>query len=524
MRARDFRKVKASEITPAVIHRWSQRPWEYALEVHGFEATPQQKQAWIEIVKIINAKEKRGHPLRPNKIILSPEEQKYADCRGITISAGQGVGKSAWAAITIQWFMTCFPLPLVPITGPKLDQLKDTVWREIARWRDIQDADGTYECITRDWFELGSTKFWLKELQGDQGYASLRTCQKNASESEQAITMQGPHSDYMMYLVDEASGVLDGIYPTIEGAQTGICNFAVLLGNMNHKSGYFYQTHHGPDAITKYWIKLQWSALQSPLITKEQIKFAKEKYGEDSDFWRVRILGLPPASSINVCIPWEWVHSAIDRPIEVDETDPVVIGVDCAGPGKDKATIVIRQGAVVHKVLENTKLQPAELEAWILITASAYDEPWICIDAVGYGAGIAAHVSMEHRRTKKVNVRNVPSNDRYMMVRDELWFKAREMFETGHIRIPDHQRLAEELSTPNWYTDQRTGKIKVESKQTLTVSPDFADAFLLTFAMNDKAYGRRTEAGDRHNGNVIVSNRSLAAQAFSRDGKSWMGR
>jgi phage terminase large subunit len=516
--SKDFSRVVDFQITPAILHRWGQCPWEYAQQVHGFKATNQQKRAWEEIVKIIQAKEKRGHPLHPNDVILAAEEQKYAEVRGISISAGQGVGKSAWAAVTIMWFATCFPLPLIPITGPKMEQLKDTVWREIARWRDIQNAEGVYTCPTRDWFELASTKFWLKELKGDQGYASLRTCARNASESEQAITMQGPHSDYMVYLVDEASGVLDGIFPTIEGAGSGLCNFAILLGNMNRKSGYFYQTHHGPDTITKYWIRLQWSGLESPLISKDQIKFAREKYGEDSDFWRVRILGLPPASSVNCVIPWEWVHAAIERPISPDPDQPIILGVDCAGPGKDKAVIVARQGAVTLKVLENTKLDPSELEAWILITAQDYEDPWICIDAVGYGAGVADRVSREHRKTKKINVRNVSINERYSMLRDELWFKARERFEQGHISIPDHHRLAEELSSPNWQLDPR-GKVKVASKQTLSISPDYADAFLLTFALNDSAY-RKSSPHPTH----AVSNRSMTSQIFGRQDKTWMSR
>ena len=76
---------------------------------------------------------------------------------------------------------------------------------------------------------------------------------------------------------------------------------------------------------------------------------------------------------------------------------------------------------------------------------------------------------------------------KYVRLRDELWFKAREWFTGLDVRMPDDSQLIKELSVPRFsYTS--TGKLKVESKDEMkkrlgaNASPDLADAFCLTFA------------------------------------------
>ena len=71
-----------------------------------------------------------------------------------------------------------------------------------------------------------------------------------------------------------------------------------------------------------------------------------------------------------------------------------------------------------------------------------------------------------------------------MSLRDELWFKAREWFETGNVCIPNHAELIRELCLPKY--EFQGLKHKVESKKDIRKSgrrsPDLADALCLTFA------------------------------------------
>ena len=78
-------------------------------------------------------------------------------------------------------------------------------------------------------------------------------------------------------------------------------------------------------------------------------------------------------------------------------------------------------------------------------------------------------------------------NQKYLRLRDELWGKAREWFETRECVIPDDSNMVAELTSPR-FAFTSTGKIRVESKDEMRkrgiASPDIADAFCLTFASN----------------------------------------
>ena len=76
-----------------------------------------------------------------------------------------------------------------------------------------------------------------------------------------------------------------------------------------------------------------------------------------------------------------------------------------------------------------------------------------------------------------------------MRLRDELWFKGRDWFQERLGAIPQDDALIAELTAPT-YTFTSTGKMVVESKADMKKrgmrSPDLADAFLLTFASDER--------------------------------------
>ena len=75
-----------------------------------------------------------------------------------------------------------------------------------------------------------------------------------------------------------------------------------------------------------------------------------------------------------------------------------------------------------------------------------------------------------------------------MRLRDELWWKCREWLEERSCRLADDDALIGELTSPK-YVFTSAGKIQVESKDSLkergVVSPNRADALILTFATSD---------------------------------------
>jgi hypothetical protein len=115
------------------------------------------------------------------------------------------------------------------------------------------------------------------------------------------------------------------------------------------------------------------------------------------------------------------------------------------------------------------------------------------VDNIGVGAGVVDRLREQGYPVRGINVgESSPVNsDKFMRLRDELWWRAREWLESREVRIPDQQELIGDLTTPT-YEMLSTGKIKIEGKsdikKRLPRSPDMADALCLTFAVSDRRF------------------------------------
>ena len=97
--------------------------------------------------------------------------------------------------------------------------------------------------------------------------------------------------------------------------------------------------------------------------------------------------------------------------------------------------------------------------------------------------------------------------DKFMRLRDELWWNCREWFANENPCIPDDVDLINQL-TDIKYSDE-SGKIKVEGKSMMKKrvggSPDIADALNLTFYMDDRRFIQDREADRYSDGFASVS-------------------
>jgi phage FluMu gp28-like protein len=100
-----------------------------------------------------------------------------------------------------------------------------------------------------------------------------------------------------------------------------------------------------------------------------------------------------------------------------------------------------------------------------------------------------------------VDVRRTARNEqRFVRLRDELWWKLREQFEKGNISIPDDSDLVDQLSSVKW--SEQNGRIKVQGKKEMKAngkdSPDEADALCLTFHYRDDTFRKDVEPLDAY--------------------------
>jgi hypothetical protein len=518
-----------------LIKQWSLDPVlfvEEELKVHpkygGRGLSGQQREALRELGKLVNAKIDYNFKVQrflanqtwddadvQHKAVMEYAEEHidadivyYAKKRGISIMSGQGTGKDAFAAWAILWFLVCFVNPKIPCTAPTAHQLNDILWAEISKWlRNSHNAkDGKYiESLVDEILEWQKTKVFLKERGGKEWFALARTANTKASAEDQAETLAGFHEDYQMFVVDEASGVPDPVFKPLEGTMTGLCNFALIIFNPTRTSGFALETQ---TKERSQWIALRWNAEESENVSKEHIEFMRNKYvregdPQESNIYRIRVLGLPPKSEEGKLIPWDWIDAAASperRALikeNLDDFDPVKMGID-VGAGGDTTELCERKGGLVYPFLTYKSEDTMKTARWLMGHIADEDPDEVTMDMVGLGKGAYDKMREDGVRVKGINVRNNAFDEgQFFQLRDQLSWRMREAFQNGLIAIPDDDELKEQLGEPTF--DDNKGRIQVESKRRMksrgVSSPNKFDALMLTFYSEDRVlrYGKREE-------------------------------
>ena len=398
--------------------------------------------------------------------------------RRISVRSGHGVGKSSCATAIILWYLTTrYPCKVV-VTAPTASQLYDALFAEAKRRvKEMPEAVSKLLEATSDRIVLKSSP--------TEAFCSARTSSKERPES-----LAGVHSENVLLLAAEASGIPEEVFESAAGSMSGHAATTLLLGNPTRTSGFFYRTH--TDLKNDWWTK-KVSCADSPLVSDDFITDMAKRYGEESAAYSIRVLGEFPQADEDTYIPLYLIEASLTRDVEESPNAPVVWGLDCARYGSDRSALAKRKG---NHLTENIKTwrdkSTMELAGIILNeyeTTSIMDRPQeILVDSIGVGAGVVDRLIELELPARGINVAESASlSDKYMRLRDELWGKTREFFEAKECVLPDDSQLVFELAAPR-FSFTSSGKIKIESKDELRKrgikSPDLADAFCLTFATN----------------------------------------
>ena len=464
-----------------IVRSWARDSELFVREALGIDSiSNQQVEACKELSLLVNSKIKLADGEK-----MTEREKQYARKVGVSIMSGQGTGKDAWTSWMILWFLGCFPWPKIGATAPTQHQLKDVLWSEIGKWMNRRRPDGTFYFVLRDFFVLQSDRLFLKETEGKRWFAVARTTNAKGTSDEQAETLAGLHEDFMMLVVDEASGVPDPVFRPFEGTMTQKCNFGVLIFNPTRSTGFAVNTQLRE---RERWICLRWNAEESELVTRDSIADKARKYGKDSNFYRIRVLGLPPTAEENILLPWDWVIDSVGRDLVPLDGDQLLFSID-VGAGGDDTALLRRTGPVVGTIDVSSIADSEQLTGWLLRRILDEEPRVVLIDPIGVGWGVAGNLRARCKmEVLDVNVAEVASDDaRFFRLRDELWWRLREDFEHRTITIPDDPVLIAELTAIRYEPDRLDGKIKVESKKDLKKrieSPNRADSLMMTEYFN----------------------------------------
>ena len=398
--------------------------------------------------------------------------------RRISVRSGHGVGKSSCAAAIILWYLTTrYPCKVV-VTAPTASQLYDALFAEAKRrLKEMPEAVSKLLEATSDRIVLKSSP--------TEAFCSARTSSKERPES-----LAGVHSENVLLIADEASGIPEEVFESAAGSMSGHAATTLLLGNPTRTSGFFYRTH--TDLKNDWWTK-KVSCADSPLVSDDFITDMAKRYGEESAAYSIRVLGEFPQADEDTYIPLYLIEASLTRDVEESPNAPVVWGLDCARYGSDRSALAKRKGNHLTEIIKTWRDKSTMELAGIILneyeTTSIMDRPQeILVDSIGVGAGVVDRLIELELPARGINVAESASlSDKYMRLRDELWGKTREFFEAKECVLPDDSQLVFELAAPR-FSFTSSGKIKIESKDELRKrgikSPDLADAFCLTFATN----------------------------------------
>ena len=395
--------------------------------------------------------------------------------RKISVRSGHGTGKSTAASWAMLWYFLMHYPNKVVVTAPTSSQLFDALFAEMKRWiNELPDAFKEVLNVKSDRVEHTAAP--------SEMFISART-----SRAETPEALAGVHSEHVMLIVDEASGVPEQVFEAAAGSMSGHNATTIMLSNPTRSSGTFFESQN---RLADSWWTRRWSCVDSPLVSDEFIEEMKLRYGEDSNAFRIRVLGEFPQADDDTIIPFHLVETATHRDIEGDSDLPSVWGLDVSRFGNDKTALCKRQGSVVTEIrswsgldlMQTVGRVVAEYEA--LLPSKQPRE--ILVDSIGLGSGVVDRLREIGLPVRGINVAEAPSmGGTYLNLRSELWFKTKAWFEDRACKLPKDDQLVAEL-TGIRYSFTSSGKMKAESKDEMRkrglASPDLADALCLTMA------------------------------------------
>lgn len=397
--------------------------------------------------------------------------QDVADYRLNAEASAMGCGKSFVAALLAFWFLATRPFGKVVLTSAKFEQTT-TVLSPYLRRLIAQSA-------IRSWFDVSSQSVkWA----GAPEAGSVFVWSWNANNPSSA---RGQHADEMLIICDEASGIDDAILAALFGTLTGLDNRMLLISNPSRIGGFFAECFSDPRWHTRHI-----SSAESRWASKESAERNIARYGLESDFVRVNVLGQFPLESSSSIIGLQAIERFLSGAVPPLRSDVQgVLGLD-VGAGGDWTVWAIRYGNR-FEVVRKDKTQ--DLQDLVRITAEIVrtraNVGVVNVDSTGVGVFVPGAL----RRV--VSCRIVSCNFGEASPEPDCanfrtWIYRRlgdALFESDcGLEGGDKALLKKELALAEYEIDRLGRKAlvpKAKISSAIGCSPDEADALALTCAI-----------------------------------------
>ena len=417
-------------------------------------------------------------------------------------ASGHGIGKSACVSWIIIWAFTTAPDTRGVVTANTENQLKTKTWAELGKWFNL--------FIGREHFTLTATALLSKDPSRERTWRidMVPWSEKN-TEAFQGLHNKGKR---LLLIMDEASAIPDQIWEVAEGAMTDSDTEIIwcAFGNPTRNIGRFKECF-GTGRFAKFWNSASVDSRAVSITNKTRIGQWAETYGDDSDFFRIRVKGEFPRQGEMEFFSAEDIAQATVRDVSVSLGDPLALGVDVARYGKNASVLYPRKGRDARNLprqryqgLSTVQLAEKVFEVHTLLRPDG-----IMIDGGGVGGGVVDNVRQKQLFCYEVQFGakdDTPhavwgsQGEKYANKRSGMYGAARAWLKTG--AIPPDPDLIKQFQGIKYVLNKKD-EIQLISKEDLVKdNPDLAevglddiDAFVLTFAHALEAHAR---AGGEH--------------------------
>lgn len=422
----------------------------------------------------------------------------------VAVRSGNGVGKTFTAGTVAPLFALAYPGSTVLTTAPTGRQVREVLWREIrVAWNEARRTiDDAMRRVGVAYVPLPEAKQVGIDLAEDWFLLGQST--------DEPERFAGYHAEYLLTIIDEASGVSDKIYEASEGNLTSGGAHLLAIGNPTQTAGQFYRCFTVDAAA---WHKIHISVLDSPNFTDEAVSDRVARrltsrawvddriavWGVNHPLTQVRIFGNFPSTSDRTIISLADVEAAQRREPDPDtvrlDAHPV-LAIDVSRYGSDETVIAqLRGGEItllrVYSGRSTTETVGMAIDAAQDLLDDNALSVTIVVDDVGVGGGVTDQlVELISDRVSVVPFSggsHAIDEVHYANSRSEAWHRFSEWLHRDGILAdgpngqPEEQ-LTADLVAPEYTFDSR-GRIvlepKADTKKRLGRSPDRADAVVM---------------------------------------------
>jgi len=423
----------------------------------------------------------------------------------IAMKSAKGPGKTMGLAMCALNFLVTRPgevkVGATSITGDNLDM---NFWPELHKWINASEF-------------FRAALVWSKtavrdRLRPENRFIERRTWPKKGNAEEQSDALAGLHGEHVMWILDEAGGIPVAVLVTAEAifATTGQEAHLLLAGNPTDPGGALH--HAVVISRGEYHVITITGDPDSPRRSKRiDINHARSeiaKYGRDNPWVRVNILGEFPETAINALLGLEDVEAAMQRHYDPARFNFVQkrLGVDVARFGGDRTVIFPRQGVAAYKPIILRHQRSDQIAARVLMASNRWrrhdrEEILALIDnTFHWGQGVCDQLTAIRSPHIGINYAGKATDPRYGNVRAEMWIRGARAIKTGGHALPHIPEMVRELTEPTYTLVG--GRFMLEDKdqlkERLGYSPDLADAYMTTHAIEDIPTGILAELAGRH--------------------------